>query len=118
MWADEEDRSALITEGGAKIGRFADCSARYKEQLATAGFTNIEQTIYKWPQNRWPKDKKYKELGKLTRKNCLNRHGRGTNMKYRYVGSRGFGPWIGGPQHGDFHACFGLDERRDGCFLG
>jgi hypothetical protein len=31
--------------------------------LADAGFTNIHETIYKWPQNRWPKDKHFKELG-------------------------------------------------------
>jgi hypothetical protein len=52
-------------ESGARVGRFTDSATRYKEQLATAGFTNIQQTIYKWPQNRWPKDPKFKELGRL-----------------------------------------------------
>lgn len=44
-------------------GRGADTAVHYKQQLADAGFTNINQTIYRWPQNRWPKDKKFKELG-------------------------------------------------------
>jgi hypothetical protein len=66
-WADtcELSRSNLIMEGGAAVGRFADSPTKYKEQLAAAGFTNIQQTIYKWPQNRWPKDPKFKELGML-----------------------------------------------------
>ena len=66
-WADnwELSRSNLITEAGAAIGRFGDCPRKYKEQLAEAGFTNIQQTIYKRPQNRWPKDPKFKELGML-----------------------------------------------------
>lgn len=58
-----EKWSSLILEGGAAVGRFADCPTKYKEQLAAAGFTNIQQTVYKWPQNRWPKDPKFKELG-------------------------------------------------------
>jgi hypothetical protein len=36
---------------------------KYKEWLANAGFVDIVEKKYKWPANRWPKDKKYKELG-------------------------------------------------------
>lgn len=50
-------------EAASKIGRVANSAELYKSQLEAAGFTGIAQTIYKWPQNRWPKDKKYKELG-------------------------------------------------------
>jgi hypothetical protein len=50
-------------ESGATIGRFTDSATKYTEQLAAVGFTNIQQTIYKWPQNQWPKDPKFKELG-------------------------------------------------------
>jgi hypothetical protein len=52
-----------MLEGSAMVGRFADSPIHYKEQLAATGFTNIKQTIYEWPQNRWPKDNKHKELG-------------------------------------------------------
>jgi hypothetical protein len=33
--------------------------------MEAAGFINVTETIYKWPSNRWPKDKKFKELGTL-----------------------------------------------------
>jgi hypothetical protein len=72
-WADtrELSRSDLIMQSGAAIGRFTDSATRYKEQLAAAGFTNIQETIYKWPQNRWPKDPKYKQLGMLRSSDIL-----------------------------------------------
>jgi hypothetical protein len=37
----------------------------YKAQMEVAGFVNVTETIYKWPSNRWPKDRKFKELGTL-----------------------------------------------------
>ena len=46
-------------EGGAKAGRGGDTALYYKQQLTDAGFTNISQTVYKWPQNRSPKDKHF-----------------------------------------------------------
>ena len=33
--------------------------------LIEAGFDDVVEVRYKWPQNRWPKDKKLKELGEL-----------------------------------------------------
>jgi hypothetical protein len=35
----------------------------FKAQMEAAGFVNVTETIYKWPSNRWPKEKKFKELG-------------------------------------------------------
>jgi len=46
-----------------KVGRSATCAQRYKEQMTAVGFTNVVETKYIWPSNRWPKDKKLKELG-------------------------------------------------------
>ena len=34
--------------------------------MQAAGFVDIEERIYKWPQNWWPKDPKYKEIGMWT----------------------------------------------------
>jgi hypothetical protein len=31
--------------------------------MIAAGFTNVVETKYFWPLNKWPKDKKLKELG-------------------------------------------------------
>jgi hypothetical protein len=52
-----------MLEGCAKLGRSADSPIHYKAQMEAAGFVNVTETIYKWPSNRWPKDKKFKELG-------------------------------------------------------
>jgi len=57
-WAD------LMLKGCAKAGRPIDVAQTFKQRLEDAGFTDVVETVYKWPGNRWPKDKKYKELGK------------------------------------------------------
>jgi len=57
-WAD------LIVEGTTKLGRPANSAKQYKDQLIEAGFENVVQYQLKWPQNRWPKDRKLKELGR------------------------------------------------------
>jgi len=57
----------LILEASNKLGRPVDSAKGYKSQLEEAGFTNVVETKYKWPQNRWPKDPKFKELGELKR---------------------------------------------------
>lgn len=53
----------LFEEGCLRIGRRADCARLYKEQLISAGFTNVEEKRFIWAINRWPKDKKLKEIG-------------------------------------------------------
>jgi len=53
-----------LMEGCKAIGRPFDGAVKYKEQLEAQGFINVHQVVFKWPQNRWPKDKKYKELGR------------------------------------------------------
>lgn len=53
----------LMLEGCAKAGRPIDVAQTFKKQLEDMGFTDVVETQYKWPGNRWPKDPKYKELG-------------------------------------------------------
>jgi len=53
----------LILEATTKLGQPADWATGYKKQLIEAGFENVTEVMYKWPQNRWPKDPKLKELG-------------------------------------------------------
>jgi hypothetical protein len=55
--------SDLALEATIKARRPINSAKDYKKQMEEAGFTNIVETKYKWPQNRWPKDPKYKELG-------------------------------------------------------
>jgi hypothetical protein len=33
--------------------------------MIAAGFEDVVEIQYKWPLNKWPRDKKYKELGEL-----------------------------------------------------
>ncbi|CZR67449.1 related to methyltransferase [Phialocephala subalpina] len=53
----------LILEGTTKIGRPINSAKDYKTQLGKAGFTDIVEERLIWPQNRWPKDKRIKEIG-------------------------------------------------------
>jgi hypothetical protein len=55
--------SLLSAKAGEMLNRPLDSAKRYAQQLTEAGFTNVVEKRYKWPQNRWPKDPKYKELG-------------------------------------------------------
>ncbi|KAL2075457.1 hypothetical protein VTL71DRAFT_400 [Oculimacula yallundae] len=55
--------AGLILDGTKQIGRPIDSAKLYKEQLEKAGFENIVEQKFTWPQNSWPKDKKMKELG-------------------------------------------------------
>jgi hypothetical protein len=56
-WAD------LLLAGTIKIGRPINSAKDYKQQLEKAGFTNVVEQKFIWPQNRWPRDRKMKELG-------------------------------------------------------
>ncbi|GKU07475.1 methyltransferase [Fusarium langsethiae] len=52
----------LLDEASTRIGRpFQD--NKNKEILRDAGFVDVIETVFKWPSNAWPKDKKHKELG-------------------------------------------------------
>lgn len=52
--------------GCRRLGRSADSPVKFKAQMEAAGFVNVTETVYKWPSNRWPKEKKFKELGTAT----------------------------------------------------
>ena len=40
--------------------------------MIEAGFQNVFELRFKWPQNPWPKDKKMKELGRWSMINTLD----------------------------------------------
>ncbi|KAF5638082.1 methyltransferase [Fusarium sp. NRRL 52700] len=52
-----------LLDGTKMIGRPFDGADKYKEQLEAQGFKNVQQVVFKWPQNTWPRDKRHKELG-------------------------------------------------------
>lgn len=63
--------SELFLEAGDKAGRPINSAKYYKEQMEAQGFVDVVETIYRWPTNRWPKDKKYKELGMWNHENIV-----------------------------------------------
>ncbi|KAF4454183.1 hypothetical protein F53441_3183 [Fusarium austroafricanum] len=64
--------SNLLLESTEKMGRPFRGTVSYKSQMEEAGYKNVTQRDYKWPQNRWPKDPKYKELGSWTLENITS----------------------------------------------
>lgn len=50
-------------EGSAKLGVKIDETVKTKQYMEEAGFVDIVERIYKWPVNRWPANKKMKEMG-------------------------------------------------------
>lgn len=56
----------LLVEGSVKLGRPLTDAKQHKQRLLDAGFINVEEKMFKWPTNTWPKDKKHKEVGLWT----------------------------------------------------
>lgn len=48
------------------VGREWDWAMKYKEMMEEAGFRNVEQKVFKWPQNTWPKATHFKQLGAIS----------------------------------------------------
>jgi len=55
--------SDLMLKASKILDRPLDSAESYGPLLETAGFSEVVDSEYKWPQNRWPKDPKFKELG-------------------------------------------------------
>jgi hypothetical protein len=53
-------------EAAQKLGRSINSANLYKDQMIAAGFVNVVEVVYKWPTNRWPKDRTMKEMGKYS----------------------------------------------------
>ncbi|CRK14652.1 hypothetical protein BN1723_010432 [Verticillium longisporum] len=76
-----------LLEGTRKIGRPFDGAFDYKKQLEAQGFQNVQQVVFKWPQNTWPKDPKYKELGMWNLENITSGlHGLSAAVYTRVLG--------------------------------
>lgn len=55
--------SKQLLRGAKKIGRPLDSAKHYKDELTRVGYVDIVEDTYKWPMNRWPRDRNFKELG-------------------------------------------------------
>jgi hypothetical protein len=62
----------MIADGLKDVKKPVTSALSYASQMREAGFENVTETRYKWPQNRWPKDPKMKELGMWTHANIAS----------------------------------------------
>ncbi|KAK7430965.1 hypothetical protein QQZ08_002494 [Neonectria magnoliae] len=60
----------LLDEAAVKLQRSFERTNRFKDIMAEAGFVDVVETRFKWPTNRWPKERKYKELGAWNNENA------------------------------------------------
>lgn len=55
---------SVLKEAMAAAGRPLTAAERWKSFMEDAGFEDVVERTYKWPTNAWPRDPRYKTLGK------------------------------------------------------
>jgi cyclopropane fatty-acyl-phospholipid synthase-like methyltransferase len=63
--------SSYMMQGAARFGIDLESSNQFPQLLASCGFTNIQYETYGWPINRWPRDKRMKEMASWIQQNYL-----------------------------------------------
>ncbi|KAK2613772.1 hypothetical protein N8I77_000660 [Diaporthe amygdali] len=58
--------SDLMVEAGEKSGFNLSVCGRAGDMMHEAGFVDIVRIPYKWPINEWPREPKWKEVGRRT----------------------------------------------------
>lgn len=61
----------MISEATTSIGHDL-VATKYKSFMLEAGFVDVVEVQYIWPQNTWPKDPRLKELGRWNLVNSLD----------------------------------------------
>jgi hypothetical protein len=56
--------SVMTVEAAKNLGRPIHLAPLYKEMMEKAGFVDVTMKKFKWPSNIWPKDPKFKEMGR------------------------------------------------------
>lgn len=56
----------VLKEAMEVAGRPLTAAEKWKSSMEEAGFEDVFEKTYKWPTNSWPRDSKYKTLGKWT----------------------------------------------------
>jgi hypothetical protein len=52
-----------MLEATAKLGSPINSAVTVKKAMEDAGYVDVVEVIYKWPSNRWPANKRMKEIG-------------------------------------------------------
>ena len=55
--------SSLMLEASRNLGCPLNTAENCKRMLEEQGFVDVVEKVFKWPMNRWPEDKKMKEIG-------------------------------------------------------
>jgi hypothetical protein len=63
--------NAKLIEGAKILGKDWWCTPNYRGWFEEAGFMDVEEKVYYWPGNEWPKGEKQKELGRTMLTNGL-----------------------------------------------
>jgi hypothetical protein len=53
----------MLLEASIKLGVPLDSALTVKDIMEEIGYIDVVQVIYQWPMNKWPADKRMKELG-------------------------------------------------------
>lgn len=61
--------SATLQGAAQSLGFPLDTCGQAKRMMEEVGFVDVVQIPFKWPMNRWPKQRKYKELGMWVQEN-------------------------------------------------
>lgn len=61
-----------LVKGLQMLGRDGGWAAKYKEFMEQAGFVNVTEKLYKWPQNPWPKNEQLKRIGHWNMVNTID----------------------------------------------
>lgn len=61
--------SGTLLLAASTLGFPLDTCGQAKRMMENVGFVDVVQIPFKWPINRWPKQKKYKELGMWVQEN-------------------------------------------------
>jgi len=56
--------SHMTVDASERLGRPFNLAWKYKEMFEEAGFVDVTIRHFKWPSNIWPRDKRYKEMGR------------------------------------------------------
>jgi len=56
----------MLVQGSLNLGRDFGAARHHRARMVDTGFVNVEEKLFKWPTNPWPKDKDHKEVGLWT----------------------------------------------------
>lgn len=88
--------TSLLQEASIKVNRRFDGAAKHQEELAKAGFTDITAIYHPWPLNSWPRDRRYREIGRWVLENVtMGTEALSMGLFTRILGWRPvcFSPW-------------------------